>query len=133
MLILPKKLLLHLNNVIDILKNKGIKNVIIYIISRIVQKKIFYVFEININDILEVEQISDIKFRKLNKTELDINKITNFWIKFYQSFYPLYTKKEQIEKLITERLENGEICVIGENDNSIVYFHWICFNLNSFI
>ena len=107
-------------------KNGGIREVINFFLNRLKRKNKFLVFEIDLaHNPLKDSQYHRVTTRLLENTEYDINRLSSFWLENNVQFYPLYINEGQVKRLISARLEAGEICVIAELQNEIVHFNWI--------
>ena len=104
----------------------GIREVIHYFKNRLKRKNKFLVFEIDLAQrTLSENQDNRVTIRMLENTQNDIDTLSTFWLTNNVQFNPLYNNELQVKKLISTRLETGEICVIAEFQNKIVHFNWI--------
>ena len=107
-------------------KKGGLREVHNFFLNRLKRKNKFLIFEIDLADNpLKVNRDQRVTIRMLENAEHDINRLSSFWFENNVQFYPLYINEGQVKRLISVRLEAGEICVIAESKNDIVHFNWI--------
>ena len=81
-------------------------------------------YEVSENNTIVKAKIP-VNIRLLSKSKEDIDRLTEFWPP--DTYVPPFSTPEMIRNLITERLDAGEACFIGESNGEIICMSWLGF------
>lgn len=98
-----------------------------YTSGRIVRRDTFLVFKVDLskNPLAEHSLPAQYRVKVITCAGRESEKLISFWLDQYVDYYPLYYYTRAVRRLITERLNAGELCFVAEVDGEIVHMNWI--------